>query len=152
MALVLVAAVTAASCLSGGRSLPPSPRAAHLELSVAMGDRDAAQDAARSIERVESMDGLPPEATPRLDGLRARAREVTLAQDLGELTRATARVAAACGECHRAYDGGPVPTATTWTTWSSTSGRRTGCGRVWRFPPATTGMPGRGCSPTTRFP
>jgi cytochrome c553 len=107
----------AGSCMTTGRRLPTTAReqmwshfvqSAHLQYSVALGDVEAAREAAREIEETDPVPGIPPEALSELSVLRLRARDLQAATDLSSASMAAARVAAACGDCHRVHHRGPT--------------------------------------------
>lgn len=115
LAVILVG--VAGSCMTTGRRLPTTAReqmwshfvqSAHLQYSVALGDVDAAWAAAREIEETDPVRGISPEALPELTVLRLRARELRTATDLPSISMAAARLAAACGDCHRVHHQGPT--------------------------------------------
>jgi mono/diheme cytochrome c family protein len=70
--------------------------------AVVRGDLDEARKAAAWIAEHESSDGLPPAAGPYFDALRRVASDVAGAKDIRTASLATARLLAACGECHAA--------------------------------------------------
>ena len=81
--------------------------AADLQLAMARGDLDRAQRAARSIERVEQIPGLPPGSEEELVRLRAYATAIREAISYEVAAEGASLLAASCRACHQNYDVGP---------------------------------------------
>ena len=112
--LTLSAAVllAGAACGDGGRAPEAEQVAAHMEdhfakadelqRAVIAGDLAAAKAPAEWIVDHAEMPNMPAEWEPYLPPMRDAARVVAGATDLVTAAKATARMGAACGTCHRA--------------------------------------------------
>lgn len=112
--LTISAAVLLAAAACGDRERAPEPeevaahmqdhfnRADELQRAVISGDLEAAKAPARWIADHAAMPGVPAEWEPYLPAMREAAEVAAGAGDLGTAAKATARMGAACGTCHRA--------------------------------------------------
>lgn len=112
-ALPTMAVLALAAC--GQEDTPPAGEevAAHmrehfasasdLQRAVVNGDLDAVDDAAKWLAEHSKMSGAPDSWDPYLEEMRTAAEVASGADDLYAAARATARVGAACGDCHKAH-------------------------------------------------
>jgi cytochrome c553 len=94
---------------------PPSPeevtahmaehfsRASDLQRAVVNGDMDAVREAANWLADHSKMSGAPTSWDPYLEEMRTAADVAAGSEDLYTAAKATARVGAACGDCHKAH-------------------------------------------------
>jgi len=112
--LLPAAAVLAlASC--EGEETPPDPaevsahmrdhfnRASDLQRAVVNGDREGIKKAAGWLADHSKMSGAPASWDPYLEEMRNAAEVAAGSTDLYTAAKATARVGAACGDCHKAH-------------------------------------------------
>jgi cytochrome c556 len=112
--LTVSAAVLLAATACGDRERAPEPEeiAAHmqdhfskaddLQRAVIAGDLQAAKAPARWIAEHAAMPGMPSEWIPYLPAMREAAQVAAGSTDLLTAAKATARMGAACGTCHKA--------------------------------------------------
>jgi hypothetical protein len=77
----------------------------HLDdLNFALGDGDLerATMSAYWLSRHKTVDGLPPELLPYVEGMRDAARDVEAAEDIMAASAAAQRISAQCQACHAA--------------------------------------------------
>ncbi|MCL7938549.1 MAG: hypothetical protein M8860_08995 [marine benthic group bacterium] len=78
-------------------------RASDLQRAVVNGDMEAIREAAGWLADHSKMSGAPDSWDPYLEEMRAAAEVAAEPGDLYTAAKATARVGAACGECHKAH-------------------------------------------------
>ncbi len=110
--LPLVALLAVTAC---DRDRPPDPeeiaahmsehfgRASDLQRAVVNGDMEAIEGTANWLAEHSKMSGAPASWDPYLAELRTAAEVAVAAPDLYTAAQATARVGAACGDCHKAH-------------------------------------------------
>jgi cytochrome c556 len=111
--LPAVAVLAFSSCKS--EKAPPDPaevaahmqdhfsRASDLQRAVVNGDMDGVEDAANWLANHAKMSGAPDSWDPYLEEMRTAAEVTAGSNDLYAAAKATARVGAACGDCHKAH-------------------------------------------------
>ncbi len=82
--------------------------AGDLQMAMVRGDLDRAREAARRIERVVAITGLPEGSEEELMRLRSYATAIREADDYGVAALGTSLLAASCGDCHATYGVGPA--------------------------------------------
>ena len=97
------------------RDRPPEPaevaahmsehfnRASDLQRAVVNGDMEAVAGAANWLAEHSKMSGAPASWDPYLAEMRAAAEVAAGSQDIYSAAKATARVGAACGDCHQGH-------------------------------------------------
>lgn len=81
--------------------------ASRIQMAILRGDLQAARPAAEAIWAVDRLPDMGLESIAYVRAVQDRAREIRDAGIYGEAAVATGRLAAACGACHVAFDGGP---------------------------------------------
>ena len=111
LVLSLAAALALAACqrnqLSSGQMRAHYQRVADIRLAIIQGDLQRAKVIARIVAEGGDATGLPASAAMYITEMRDHAREVADANDVTVAALGTARMAGACGNCHRATHGGP---------------------------------------------
>ncbi len=82
--------------------------ARRIQSAIVAGDLGSARRAARSLAAVQGVAGIGPEGEPYVRRIVDLAGTIRDTPTFGEAAAATAELAAACGDCHSAFDGGPV--------------------------------------------
>lgn len=110
--LPVVALLAVTAC---GQDRPPEPaevaahmsehysRALDLQRAVVNGDMEAVEGTANWLAEHSKMSGAPASWDPYLAEMRAAAEVAAGAPDLYTAAKATARVGAACGDCHKGH-------------------------------------------------
>ncbi len=110
--LPVVALLAVTAC---GQDRPPEPaevaahmsehytRASDLQRAVVNGDMEAVEGTANWLAEHSKMSGAPASWDPYLAEMRAAAEVAAEAPDLYTAAKATARVGAACGDCHKGH-------------------------------------------------
>ena len=110
--LPVVALLAVTAC---GQDRPPEPaevaahmsehysRALDLQRAVVNGDMEAVEGTANWLAEHSKMSGAPASWDPYLAEMRAAAEVAAEAPDLYTAAKATARVGAACGDCHKGH-------------------------------------------------
>lgn len=75
--------------------------------STISGDVEAAQNSMKQLVAMPSLGEFPKDAQPHLLAMKAAAEAGSKSNSVDELGHAVSRIAAACGACHAATDGGP---------------------------------------------
>lgn len=111
--LPAVAVLAFASC--EGEKAPPDPaevaahmrdhfnRASDLQRAVVNGDQEGIRKTANWLADHSKMSGAPESWDPYLEEMRTAAEVAAGSSDLYTAAKATARVGAACGDCHKAH-------------------------------------------------
>ena len=82
-------------------------QAGEIQTALVHGDLEAAREPARWLAEHPEHPGLPQGVLSPVEDMRAFARSVLRAESIADAARCTAEMAAACGRCHQASDGGP---------------------------------------------
>lgn len=82
-------------------------RTVDIQTGVVVGDLERATSAGEWLATYSGVDEKYPQGAPYLEDMRAEAFTIAQAPDLDSVAEATGRMAAACGNCHSATDGGP---------------------------------------------
>lgn len=144
--LVVVSMALAAALGCGGRpaeepapaeeavTVPPQPvgplmhdhfsRVALIRDAVIRADLEDLAEPATWMADHEAAPGLPESASPRLDEMKAVAKRIADATDLGTAAQATGALAASCGSCHAAMSAKiPLPPAPAASAPTDTKGQ-----------------------------
>ena len=73
-----------------------------LNMALAMGDFDAAMTPAYWLSRHDSVEGLPSDLLPFLEGMRELARDLEGSNDLESARAAAEQITVQCQGCHAA--------------------------------------------------
>lgn len=82
-------------------------RVGQIQQAIIAGQLHVAQSHAHWVARNVPAENLPASAAPYIESMRAAARAVADAPDLGDAAIATARMGSVCGTCHTATGVGP---------------------------------------------
>lgn len=82
-----------------------------VQLAMARGELERAREAARRVEEIRVIPGIPEGWEAEVDRLRRYAAAIRTARTFEIATSAAAHMAASCGACHQAHDVGPIFTA-----------------------------------------
>jgi cytochrome c553 len=81
--------------------------AVRIQSALVHGDLDAARGPAETIWAADRIPDFGADADPYVVEVREEARNIREARSYAEAVAATGRLAAACGDCHERFDGGP---------------------------------------------
>ena len=111
----LSALLLAVACSSAGNfGTPVQTRmavhfasAVRIQSALVQGDLDAARGPAETIWAADRIPDFGTEADPYVLEVREEARNIREARSYTDAVAATGRLAAACGDCHERFGGGP---------------------------------------------
>jgi len=103
------------ACTWGFGSPEPETNAMHRQFSrtvdiqtgVVLGDLSRAHEAAVRLAAYPEPGESRPDTDPYTSAIRAYASVISQASDLDSVARQVGQIAAACGDCHTAVEGGP---------------------------------------------